>query len=548
MASSASSASAQRGSQVICTCKAFGCALQSFINEFGIQQPGCLVAPSTRTVHRRKDRHPQQAAENLPCTTEGESVISSREYVQDDSTIMSDEQGLESHRKSLYDLICILAAWLHLVCGLSATATTQVLKYLEMVVLLAINLGCLMAQVAKSRVGSTTLPCDVRTAMNALSIEPSIIHSVCCPKCFAKYSLDSMPNNCSWRESPRSKPCNEPLWTTRSTRKGPCHVPQRLYSTQNLESWLEFFLSRPGIEELIQRSYAHHANPDAMHIIWDSPAWKSLGPFTTTPGNLTFSYFIDWFNPLTNKIAGKSVSCGAVMLFCLNLPYELQHLPENTFFAGIIPGPKEPNVITITAVSDPIVEQLNTMWHGKNIQTYCHPGGTPVHVAILPAIGDLLAMRKALGFAGISSHHFCSFCELLLENIDDLESSSWKLRTGPTVKAAAMQWLQARTKTERKALFAKHGVRWSSLHQLQYRDPVWHTVLGVMHNWLEGILQHHTRRCWGIGVPESIKKVELDMVKSRKDIIWLTSDEADVDFIRKHQFVLIFVFIESWQS
>jgi len=60
-----------------------------------------------------------------------------------------------------------------------------------------------------------------------------------------------------------------------------------------------------------------------MHDIWDSPAWQSLEGFTITHGNLTFSFFIDWFNPFTNKIAGKTVSCGAIMMFCLNLPYAL---------------------------------------------------------------------------------------------------------------------------------------------------------------------------------------------------------------------------------
>jgi hypothetical protein len=52
-----------------------------------------------------------------------------------------------------------------------------------------------------------------------------------------------------------------------------------------------------------------------------------------------------------------------------------------------------------------------------------------------------------------------------------------------------------------------HGVRWSSLHRLDYRDPVNHTVLGMMHNWIEGILQHHARIKWGIG----------DAVKAPKD-------------------------------
>jgi len=33
-----------------------------------------------------------------------------------------------------------------------------------------------------------------------------------------------------------------------------------------------------------------------------------------------------------------------------------------------------------------------------------------------------------------------------------------------------------------------------------YHDPVQHTVLGIMHNWLEGILQHHIQLKWGIGI------------------------------------------------
>ena len=148
------------------------------------------------------------------------------------------------------------------------------------------------------------------------------------------------------------------LWTTQSTQGGPHHVPCCLYSTQDFESWLKFFLSWPGIEELIDKSYSHEPSLDVMHSIWDSPAWPSLGTFSTTPGNLTFSCYIDWFNPLLNKTAGKTMSCGAIKLFCLNLPYELQHKPENTFFAEITPPPKEPTVTTITAVSDPIVKCL----------------------------------------------------------------------------------------------------------------------------------------------------------------------------------------------
>jgi hypothetical protein len=205
-----------------------------------------------------------------------------------------------------------------------------------------------------------------------------------------------------------------------------------------------------------------------MHSVWDSPAWRSLGSFTTTPNNLTFSYYIDWFNPFTNKIAGKTVSCGAIMMFCLNLPHELQQLPENIFFAGITPPPKEPNVTTITALSDPIVDYFEVMWHGQIICTYQHPEGILKRAAILTAIGDILAMRKALGFAGTASHHFCSFCSPRCKDMDNLDYQSYPLCVGVDVLAAAEKWHVATTKKHQSELFAENGVCWSSLHRLLY--------------------------------------------------------------------------------
>ena len=113
-------------------------------------------------------------------------------------------------------------------------------------------------------------------------------------------------------------------------------------------------------------------------------------------------------------------------MFCLNLPYELQQLPENTFFVGITPPPKEPTVMTITALADPVVDQLEALWTGKTIWSYQHPDGIATRVAVLPAIGDLMAIRKALGFAGIAVHNFCSFCDLQLSQIDVLDPRKWK--------------------------------------------------------------------------------------------------------------------------
>jgi hypothetical protein len=42
------------------------------------------------------------------------------------------------------------------------------------------------------------------------------------------------------------------------------------------------------------------------------------------------------------------------------------------------------------------------------------------------------------------------------------------------------------------------GVQSSKLNQLPYWDPVKSVVLGVMHNWFEGVLQHHVQYQWGL--------------------------------------------------
>jgi len=89
------------------------------------------------------------------------------------------------------------------------------------------------------------------------------------------------------------------------------------------------------------------------------------------------------------------------MMFCLNLPYHLQYQPENTYFARITPPPYKPSVTTITALLDPIVEQLQHFYHGQVICTYQYQARITKKVVLLPAIGDLPAICKALGYKGI---------------------------------------------------------------------------------------------------------------------------------------------------
>jgi hypothetical protein len=419
--------------------------------------------------------------------------------------------------RSLVSDIWALTAWLYLRGGIGRERASKVMKIMFKIVQQGIQIGRRFSTIPDGTIPVTN---DARTAVSALSLDPVLQRTVCCPACFAPYLMENIPKNCPRRETPRSRPCGEPLLMERQTRSGPKQVPRRLYTTQSLHAWLEHFLMRPGIEDLLDQSYRRRTQDGYMRDIWESPAWCSLpGSFATTCGNLTFSYYIDWFNPLTNKIAGKKISAGAIMMFCLNLPPELRHRPENTFFAGITPLPKEPTVVTISAVQDPIVAELNLLWAGRMIRSHRNPTGSMRRVAILPFIGDTVALQKACGFASHGHNQFCWYCHLPRENIEDLKISSWHIRSSIEVRLGAEEWRTATTKVARKAVFDRTGNRHSSLLQLPYRDAVHHIVLGVMHNWLEGVLQHHFRRKWGIGVDS---------------VLGATEDESNDDTVHNH--------------
>jgi hypothetical protein len=261
----------------------------------------------------------------------------------------------------------------------------------------------------------------------------------------------------------------------------PVCAPVRQLTTQDFDAWIKFFLSRPDIETALSQSYAArpHVPGQTMHDIWESPAWQTLGAFSTTPGNLTFSYYIDWFNPFLNKISGKHVSCGAIIMFCLNLPPELRHRPENIFIAAMTPPDREPTFVTISNIANPIIDQLLPYYDGKVVPTASHPFGTLIRIAVLPLIGDIPAVRKMGGFTSHSSEVFCTSCEQVLSNLESLDPCP--PRSGLTCRQQAQAWLDAPLKTERIALAKLNGVRWTPLHLLHYRDPILHVVLGIMH-------------------------------------------------------------------
>ncbi|KAI7958397.1 hypothetical protein MJO29_006614 [Puccinia striiformis f. sp. tritici] len=368
----------------------------------------------------------------------------------------------------------------------------------------AINstLACLKCMVLDSKIPPQQLylPSDIRKIIQDLCLDPEIKRTICCPRCFHLYPVDDPPHACTARATRRSRKCLEPLYKSPSSPQ-----VRRYFSTQSFTDWLARFLSRPGIEDLIDKSVS--ATPDGASLsdIWDSNMWKTLKTsdgqrFTSDPGNLVFSLNVDWFNPSGNKSAGKHISLGTVALMCLNLPPHLRASHDNIFLAGLTPGPTEPTVTQINHVLEPLVTELKELWTGiKFNSTFNFPKGRIIKVMLGPIICDLPAIRKVLGMAGHSSYkNMCSFCRVTKGKIDRVDLNQIRPRKPQVLREQANNWKNAITLADRKEIFTTYGVRYTILFELPYFDPLANAIIEPMHNIFLGLLKHHGQKLFGL--------------------------------------------------
>jgi hypothetical protein len=67
------------------------------------------------------------------------------------------------------------------------------------------------------------------------------------------------------------------------------------------------------------------------------------------------------------------------------------------------------------------------------------------------------------------------------------------------VKAAEV-WLEAKSETDREAIFEETGVRYSELLRLEYWRVITLTVVDTMHIFGQGCIPRHIRNVWGMDV------------------------------------------------
>ena len=121
--------------------------------------------------------------------------------------------------------------------------------------------------------------------------------------------------------------------------------PLKAFCYQKLKDWLQQKLVRWGFEDLIDSPLEYTGQEGVMRDILDGSVWKNFKypstdkeTYTKRSGNLVFSLYVDCFNPHGNKIGGKLLEAGAIILVCLNLPPEHCYQENNLFLFGITPG------------------------------------------------------------------------------------------------------------------------------------------------------------------------------------------------------------------
>lgn len=406
-------------------------------------------------------------------------------------------------------------AWLYLVCGVSQSNCRIARDFI-------VSIAQMIAQ-SRTKVNlHQDILNDVRSITKRMDLNPVIDCYACCPKCYSLYDIEYGPPECGYQERPTTKVCATEIFVTSKliqlpviekvssqkiqyTKLPRLKRPHSVFVVHPMKDWIKWFLSLDTVEDAID-NWAKEVNSFPIDPVVDyqqSAAWKKIYPTysasntrkaTPPPLNLAFSLFIDWFNPLGNKISGRQLSIGIVALNCMNLPPDMRQKPENTFLSGVVPAPGQPDMTTITHILTPLVDELIQLDKGFSVPTPRYPKGRKVTVRLGCLIGDIVATHKVAGFTSHAGRLFCTWCHCLQKDVGTMMIA--RLRDRRSVLDAAHRWKECQTVKARDDTRRATGVRWSELNRLEYWDPVKSVGLGIMHNWFEGVLQHHFRYRW----------------------------------------------------
>lgn len=403
----------------------------------------------------------------------------------------------------------ILGLMMHLIFGLARRPTTLLMMGFREVVRMSMMIS---EGRDKQNRPWEQIAINPATLFQRYHLNPITRPYVCCPKCFALYSPHEAPSRCTYQEFEDEGKCGAELSRTRTIGSKTHTIAARIYLHQEMKEWIGRLLSRPDIDELLDKPRDPRTSKYMEDICHGSILEEFMGPdglpYLTTrlsDGSvlkLVFSLGIDGFNSYRNMQAKQQSSSTGMYMVCLNLPPEVRYLPENIYLVGVIPGPNKPSLDQLNHTLELLVKDLNQFWTPGVYynRTARHRNGRLVNAVLIPLVSDLVAARQVSGFGSHRHRFFCSCCYLMKDDIEDFDPSRWPPRTSEIHREVALEWKNARSADERQKLFERYGVRWSALLNLPYWNPILFTVLDSMHNLYLGIIQNHIRWIWGISI------------------------------------------------
>jgi len=362
---------------------------------------------------------------------------------------------------------------------------------------------------------SEKLPRDPRTVINRFDLDPRCSSFLQCPACYALYpytgtATPASPEieKCTHQPTPTSSPCGVPLWEERKLGMKTFLSPRRKYIHQNLKEWVGRLLTRPGVEEMLREPCDRPAT-SVMEDIWDAPVLRNFKDVDGKPFfrgrhgelRLAFSLNADGFHPLHKLEAKQTMSCTAIYMVLLNFPPTLRYLFRNMYLAGVIPGPGKPSLDQINHALSLLVSELLDFWKGIfYTMTFASSSGLLTKGAMIPLVCDMLAARQLCGHSSATSTLFCTCCLLPIQEIENVDKSSWPQRDLGKQIEWAQRWRDCESEESRIEIFKEHGVRWSVLFELPYWNPILFAVVDSMHAAYLGLSQSHSRKFWRINL------------------------------------------------
>jgi hypothetical protein len=435
----------------------------------------------------------------------------------------------------------ILAAIIHCFMGVARRGCDFILRYTRGLLLLAHQMQAtqshafLMSNVNK-------IPTTLDTALRYLNLQADLDFYVVCPTCCTLYAQSQahVPEVCHASKLDQPQ-CNSPLFEDKHRGASSWRSPLRQYSHQRLEVWLSRFLNRPGIEDLIETT--RPVLQSTVTDFWgapylnDFPGSGAPSFFDTATENLRLAFMVyhDFFNPFSNKMAGKQRSVGVVLMVCLNLPPEIRYNRENLYAVSVIPGPSEPSGDEINHFMRPIVENLQQhfdpgVWISR---TRKYPTGRHVRSAVVVESMDLIASRQWSGLGSPTHTFLCSCCWITQQEIDKF-TKIFKKRSLPEHLAQVCRWRDATTSIQRELEWKRHAARHSEMLAFPWWNPFIASTIAPMH-WSRNVLERQLREnmgwSWHIptGIPTSSRVVKpvsvLEIQWGNSAIQYLTAEQ-----------------------